>query len=149
MPTPPIEALCPHASPGHWPFEIELVLDEDPGITDALVRCRECGRSYLLEMLDRQGEHRVLRVAEVDSAEAQRYVRDLTRGSCDVSRAGAEVAHLRSRAVPSRVLLLVSTAEPRIEAVVPVPDDVRIPGAAWRELACDGSWVDYVRARAP
>lgn len=136
--------LCEHVRAGQWPFQAELVLDEHLGITDALMRCRDCGRFYLLEMLDWRDRHRVMRVAPMDGAAAQRLIRDLTRGSCDVNRAGAEVQHVRTATPFSRVLLLVDMAGPVIEAARPAPEGRRIPGAGWRELPCDGSWVDLM-----
>ena len=138
--------LCDHVRPGRWPFQVELVLDEHLGPTDSLVRCRECGRAYLLEMLDWRDSARVMRVAGLEAAHADRLVRDLTRGSCDVNRAGAEVQHVRSATPFSRRLLLVDTAGPVIDGVAGVPGGVRLPGASWRQLPCDGSWVDYVRS---
>ena len=87
----------------------ELVLDEHLGITDALMRCRDCGRFYLLEMLDWRERRRVMRVAPLETPAAERLIRDLTRGSCDVNRAGAEVQHVRTATPFSRVLLLVDS----------------------------------------
>ncbi|HEX7037378.1 MAG TPA: hypothetical protein VF210_16525 [Pseudomonadales bacterium] len=141
--------LCEHVRVGRWPFQAELVLDEHLGITDALMRCRDCGRFYLLEMLDWRDRHRVMRVAPMDDAAAERLIRDLTRGSCDVNRAGAEVQYVRTATPFTRVLLLIDTTGPRIEAVGEPPGDRRIPGASWRELPCDGSWVDVLSDAAP
>ncbi|MEQ8484557.1 MAG: hypothetical protein RIB46_09355 [Pseudomonadales bacterium] len=138
--------LCPHVETGTWPWRVELVLDEHLGITDALVRCRTCQRTYLLEMLDWQGGTRVMRVAGVDPGMADRTVHDLGRGSCDVGRAGAQVHQLRSASVFSRWLLWVDLRQPAILAVVPVPQDPPLPSASWRSLPCDGRWVDYARS---
>jgi hypothetical protein len=139
--------LCRHVTPGAWPFQAELVLDEHLGITDALMSCRDCGRFYLLEMLDWRDPVRVLRAAPMDAARAERLIRDLTRGSCDVNRAGAEVQHARSVTPFSRTLLLVDVRGPLIAAVADVPEDRPVPGASWRELPCDGTWVDYLTER--
>lgn len=138
--------LCAHVETGIWPWQVELLLDEQLGLTDALVRCRVCQRPYLLEMLDWQGGTRVLRVAAVDPDVAAGTVHDLGRGSCDVGRAGAQVHQLRSASVFSRWLLWVDLQQPVILAVVPVPEDGRLPAASWRSLPCDGSWVDYARS---
>lgn len=139
--------LCDHARPGQWPFRTELVLDEHPGITDVLARCRECGRAYLLELLDWRADLRALRVSTLEREHAERLIRDLTRGSCDVQRADAEVAHARSLAPFSRQLLLIDSAAPAIVAVITVPADVKIPGGSWREMPCDGQWIDYLRSK--
>lgn len=136
--------LCRHVTPGGWPFQAELVLDEHLGITDALMRCRDCGRFYLLEMLDWRDQHRVMRTAAMDAAHAERLIRDLTRGSCDVNRAGAELQHARSVTPIGRTLLLVNLGGPVIDAVAVVPEERPIPGASWRELPCDGAWIDYL-----
>jgi hypothetical protein len=138
--------LCQHVCRGQWPFQVDLVIDEHLGPTDALMTCRHCGRAYLLEMLDWRGPLRVLRVALLDPSDAARLIRDLTRGSCDIARAGAQVHHLRSLAPFSRWLLLIDSRGPAVEDVAAVPADTRLPGASWRELPCDGSWVDYVRS---
>lgn len=137
--------ICEHVRTGSWPFQTELVLDEHLGVTDALMLCRDCGRAYLLEMLDWRGSERVMRLAPQDAERARRLVRDLTRGSCDVNRAGAQVQHMRTATPFSRRLLLVDTKGPVIDAIATVPPDLKIPGASWRELPCDGSWVDYAR----
>jgi hypothetical protein len=139
--------LCEHVRPGGWPFRVALDLDEHMGITDALVTCRYCDRPYLIEMLDWQGPLRVMRVSILDSAQAAGVIRDLTRGSCDVRRAGAEVHHLQTQTPFSRWLLLIRATMPVIEAVVPVEAETRLPGGSWRELPCDGSWVDYARSK--
>jgi hypothetical protein len=57
------------------------------------------------------------------------------------------VHHLRTSTTFSRWLLVVDTAGPRVSAVAAVPAPVRLPGASWRELPCDGSWVDYARSK--
>ena len=139
--------LCEHVHPGEWPFQVELVLDEHLGPADALMRCRACGRFYLLEMLDLRGSARVMRVAPLQTAEAERLIRDLTRGSCDINRAGAEVQYMRMRAPLLPRLILMDTRGPALTAIADVPADVRVPGRSWRDLPCDGSWVDWIESR--
>jgi len=140
------QALCEHLRPGTWPLSIRLVLDDHLGPTDFLADCAECGRTWLLEMLDWRDPLRLLRLAALPADHAARLIRDLERGSCDPARATAELQYVRSSAAPLPWLLLMDVGGPRIEALVPVPDDRRVPGAAWRELPCDGSWVDYARS---
>jgi len=137
--------VCEHVHPGQWPFQVELVLDDHLGFTEALVRCRHCGATSLLRMLDWRGPLRVMRMAPMTSDHGDRLIRDLTRGSCDVNRAGAELQHVRLTPL-SRVLILIDTRGPRIEARADAPAGVTIPGAAWRDLPCNGEWVDYVRS---
>jgi len=137
------QQLCEHLRPGAWPLTIRLVLDDHLGPTDYLASCTECGRTYLLEMLDWRDPLRLLRLAVLDAEHAARLIHDLERGSCDAGRAGAEIEHARSTAAVLPWLLLVDIRGPGIEAVVPAPADRSVSGAGWRELACDGSWVDY------
>jgi hypothetical protein len=142
----PDQALCDHIRTGAWPLRTELVLDDHLGATDAVVSCRECGRPYLMEMLDWRGHLRVMRMSVLDATQAARLIRDLTRGSCDVSRAGQEVYAFKSQASFSPWLLLLDNAAMSLLAIVPVPAGRSLPGAAWRALPCDGSWVDYARS---
>ncbi|MFW6093057.1 MAG: hypothetical protein ACODAC_03715 [Pseudomonadota bacterium] len=140
------DAPCEHVRPGAWPFDVRLTLDEHLGIAEALVSCRHCHRGYLLEMLDWRPPHRVMRVAMLPPGRLEELIRELTRGSCDISRARAAAHHMRTMAVISRWLLLVDAGVPVVEAVAAVPGEVRIPSESWRTLACDGRWVDYLRS---
>jgi hypothetical protein len=93
---------CEHLEAGAWPLRVELVLDDSMGFTDALVRCRVCDRAYLLEMLDADAGTRLMRVAPVDPDVAAGTLHDLGRGSCDLTRAGAQVHQLQTASVFSR-----------------------------------------------
>jgi hypothetical protein len=137
---------CEHLEAGAWPLRVELVLDDSMGFTDALVRCRVCDRAYLLEMLDADAGTRLMRVAPVDPEVAAGTLHDLGRGSCDLTRAGAQVHQLQTASVFSRVLLWIDPKVPVILARVPVPGDHPLPAAGWRLLPCDGSWIDYARS---
>ncbi|MEZ5560075.1 MAG: hypothetical protein R3E86_16205 [Pseudomonadales bacterium] len=138
--------ICEHLTPGGWPFSTELVIDEQLGMTDGIVRCLRCGTHYLLEMLDWHGNERLFRVSVVAADDAVRLLHDLTRGSCDLTRAGAEVRSLQTQTSFSPWLLRVDTRGPRIGALLPAPADRRMPGASWRDLPCDGSWLGYADA---
>jgi len=138
QPHPP---LCDHVQPGGWPFEIELVIDEQIGFTDALVSCRTCGSAYLLEMLDWKAHERLMRVSTVDSGRVRRLLHDIGRGSCDPKRARAEVQHLQTSSTYSPWLLLIDSRDVRITGLVPVPPDTPLPTPSWRQLPCDGSWL--------
>ncbi len=139
--------LCDHVQSGGWPFVVELVIDEQMGFTDALVACRTCGTSYLLEMLDWRDRERLMRVSTVDSSRVAGLLRNLDRGSCDLRRASAEVQQLQTSATFSPWLLLMDSTTMRIVGVVPVPPDRMMPTDSWRALPCDGSWVDYAQTR--
>ena len=137
--------LCEHIAAGDYPFQVELVMDHHLGLTDGVVSCRHCRRAYLLEMLDWANADRVFRISALDNDQARRLIRDLTRGSCDVQRAGAEVQHMKTATSFAPWLLLVDTAEALIRSVAPLAPGTRLPGQSWRELACDGSWVKQAR----
>ena len=138
--------LCDHVQPDGWPFEVELVIDEQMGFTDALVACRTCGSPYLLEMLDWRDRLRLMRVSTVESSRAAGLLHNLGRGSCDVGRAGAELQQLQTSTTFSPWLLLMDAGAMRITALVPVPEMPHLPAASWRALPCDGSWVRYAEA---
>lgn len=140
------QSVCAHLHAGTWPLTIRLVLDDHLGPTDYVASCTSCGRTYLLEMLDWRDPLRLLRLAVLAADHAARLIRDLERGSCDSGRAAAEIEHTRSSAAVLPWLLLVDIRGPRIDALVPAPNDRRVPNASWRELTCDGSWVDYARS---
>ena len=70
----PTSLPCPHVLdaplPFAWPFSIAMVLDEQLGVTDALVRCDTCERIHLLEMVswpDDDPNVRTFRCAIVDA----------------------------------------------------------------------------------
>ena len=142
--------ICEHIAPGAYPFIVELAIDDHLGLTDGIVRCRDCQRVYLLEMLDWLGNNRVFRISLLADDHAQRLIRDLTRGSCDVRRAGAEVQHLKTASAFARCLILIDSSGPQIAHIAPLPLAPPLPSASWRELPCDGSWVNYLqRHQAP
>jgi hypothetical protein len=144
--TPENRALCEHVQPGTWPFLVRLALDEHLGFTDALVACRHCGATYLLEMLDWLDQDRVMRVSLPPADRTDSVIHDIERGSCDLTRAGREIHHLRTSTPLCRLLLLVDWRGPTITAIVDAPSQERLPGVSWRELPCDGSWVRYARS---
>lgn len=133
--------LCDHVQPGGWPFVVELVIDEQMGFTDALVACRTCGTSYLLEMLDWRDRERLMRVSTVDSRRAAGLLRNLDRGSCDLRRAGEEIQQFQSSSTFAPWLLRIDATAMRIESIQAVPPGTRLPTATWRELRCDGGWL--------
>lgn len=139
--------LCDHVQPGRWPFEVDLVIDEQMGFTDALVACRTCGAPYLLEMLDWRGSLRLMRVSTVDSRRVAGLLHNLGRGSCDLKRAGAEVQQLQAGATFTPWLLLLDATAMRIEALVPVPAGRKLPIDSWRALPCDGSWLAWIDSK--
>ncbi|MFP6815998.1 MAG: hypothetical protein VB949_10080 [Pseudomonadales bacterium] len=145
MSTDEMSDICAHLTTGTYPFQVDLVLDDHLGFTDAVVSCRHCRQAYLLEMLDWANHDRLFRICVLNGDHAQRLIRDLTRGSCDLQRAGAEVQQMKTANSFSAWLVLVDTVGPRISAVARLPAERDLPGTSWRELPCDGSWVNYAR----
>ena len=135
-------ALCDHMVPGPYPFESILVLDDHLGPTDWLVRCSTCGQPCLLEMLDWSGSRRLYRVRLPEEAAVAGLMRDLTRGSCDLSRAGEEARHVGLMSPRLNDLLLLDLGNRSLVSVLRPSPDCAIPGAGWRELDCDGDWID-------
>lgn len=142
--------LCQHVKVGAYPFRLQLCLDEHLGLTDGLVTCRDCNKAYLLEMLDWRGDERLFRVSLPDAEGATQLVRDLTRGSCDISRAFAEIHHMQTSIPASRYLIIIdqnfSLSGPTIVGIAPKPADRPLPTTSWRELDCNGQWLDYARS---
>jgi len=135
------ESTCPHLIPGPYPFESALVLDDHLGPTDWLVSCRGCDAAYLLEMLDWAGSRRLYRLRVPEPRAVNRLLQDLDRGSCDLDRASAQAHHFSLTSAQLDVLALLDLGTAELIALLNVPEGVKIPGAGWRELPCDGSWI--------
>lgn len=133
--------LCGHIRSGPCPWETELVIDDHLGPTEALVGCRTCGRAYLLEMLDWAGSLRLFRVRAPAPAAVALLTRDLNRGSCDLSRAGEEVRQFSLTSDRLAVLVLYDTRSAEVVERIDLGSPAEVPGASWRELPCDGSWI--------
>ena len=134
-------SLCTHFQPGCYPFSVLLVLDDHLGFTEALVRCDACERTYLLEMLDWLGTLRLFRVGEPDTEAARLLLKDLQRGSCDLTRASEEVRQFGLITERLPVVLLIDTAARAIAARWISTESGGVSGQGWRELPCDGSHI--------
>jgi len=141
-PSDPAASLCAHIVPGAAPFAIELVLDDAGGPTDALVRCRFCDEHWLLEMVDWRGRERLMRVSPVNAARVTALLANLERGSCDSSRAVAEVASATAGVKPLSCLLGLDARDLSITRLVAIPGGQALPRVGWRTLPCDGHWFD-------
>ena len=95
--------ICPHLQ--HADLEVLLVLNQQIFLTAGIVRCKRCYQHYLVELAYTEGQRQLLRVSVLDSDIAQHTLTSLQKGSCDVSRAGAETLHLRNSAQLTEVLL--------------------------------------------
>lgn len=141
-PSDPLASLCAHIVPGAAPFAIELVLDEAGGPTDAVVRCRFCDQHWLMEMLDWRGRERLMRVSPLNTARVTTLLANLERGSCDSSRAAAEVASATAGVMALSCLLGLDARDLSITRLVAIPAGRAVPRAGWRLLPCDGRWFD-------
>jgi hypothetical protein len=135
---------CDHLRAGTWPFKVELVIDQALYFTEALVSCVQCGERYLLELLDERGRQGLFRISMPGRKESDALLHDLSRGSCDVNRATAEVASVRSASPLLPTLLLIDPQGPRILALVDSAGR-KLPSGSARSLPRDGSWFDQLR----
>ncbi len=135
----PDASVCTHvasASPGTRPFSTVIVMDDVGGIADGVVRCTQCNRPYLLELLDWSGAARVerrYRTSVVDERILEKYLHNLARGSCDVKRAPAERQSFESRAKLTRTIVKLDARDLRVLDVETVSADADIPMSSWRE----------------
>jgi hypothetical protein len=130
---------CDHlarATPGEFPFEIEMVLDGQSGFTDAIVRCRSCAQAYLIEMLDWSPPRyvaRTFRVSLLADDVVVRYAHNRERASCDLKRAAAEWYAVQTQARLTNLSITLDVDDATLVAVRLIPQDTDIPMAHWRE----------------
>lgn len=134
----PAAKICEHlaaAQPGQTPFVIDIELDDAGGMTDAVVRCSACGASYLIELLSWRGSKlrlRTFRVSTICEADAAIYRRDIARGSCDLSRAGAERTALEQQTKLTSCIVELDVDGLRMLRLEDVGADADISVASWR-----------------
>jgi len=119
-----------------YPFCTESVLDEQAGVTDAIVRCRTCGQAYLIEMLDWSGdlfERRRFRTSHLDDDVVEKFMHNRRRGSCDINRVGAEWFAVQSQAQLTDLELTLDVRRAVVLEVRRLPAETDIPMAHWRE----------------
>jgi hypothetical protein len=135
----PIANACTHlaaASAGAYPFRIDTVLDDQGGITDAIVRCVACGQAYLIELLDWSGavfERRRFRTSLLDDAVVERFKHNRRRGSCDINRSAAEWFTVQSQARLTDLELTLDTRRTELLTARRLPAHTDVPMAHWRE----------------
>ena len=138
MATPTTRA-CRHleaALPGAYPFRIDTVLDEQGGITDAIVRCTDCGQAFLIELIDWSGEireRRRYRTSRIDDAVIERFKHNRGRGSCDVNRSAAEWFAVQSQAQLTDLALTLDTRRGELVSAERLAADTDVPMGHWRE----------------
>jgi hypothetical protein len=119
-------ALCAHLASlasGEAAPEVSHAFLFQDGPIDAIVRCRACGAHALLRLLDWAPPTYSLRVyvlAPLRGEDVALYLRDVARGSCQVSRASAELAALIAAAGRNERLVALDLARERVAAGVPL-----------------------------
>ena len=141
----PANSPCQHVCTGSANLTPRLVLDAHLWVTDALLQCDGCDRLYLVEMIDYAGQLAAFRLSNLPLAHAQQTLHNLDRGSCDIRRAGEEIASLAGFATLLPGLVLMHQGALRGYRSVPV---AQIPRAHWRQLPCDGRWVTFIQTDA-
>lgn len=120
-------ALCAHLSalaPGDAPPEIAHAFLFQDGPIDAVARCHDCGAQALLRLLDWAPPRYALRIyalAALRADDSALFLRNLERGSCQVARAGAELAALIAAAGPNERLVALDLARERVAAAAALP----------------------------
>ena len=127
-------------------LDILWTLDAYLHTTDAYAKCALCDAHYLVEMIDLKGIDAVFRIARLPADYVAKTVHSLHRGSCDINRARSETFALRKSAETLPLLLTMHHGE--FISTIPVAECTEIPQASWRDLPCDGSWLEYVNARS-
>jgi hypothetical protein len=114
-----------------------LIIDEHLGPADYVARCRHCDQAYLLELVDLKHSVRAYRYAVLGADHADRFIHNMTRGTCDLSRASAEVHNLATLHSFADGLVI---ADVRSNQILDCPAAKGVPTTSWRNLPCDGSW---------
>jgi ribosomal protein S18 acetylase RimI-like enzyme len=145
--------LCEHliriAPRTHAPDVVHAFLFQN-GPIDAIVRCGRCGAHALLRMVDWAPPDFRLRVyafAALRQEDSALYLRNLERGSCQASRAGAELDALVSAAGPTQQLVAVDWRRERVIAAGAPPKHLAgEPGAYPERLpaADDVRWFEIL-----
>lgn len=148
--------LCVHiATAAHepYPFELDIVLDDQSGFTDAVVECRTCAQSVLLEMLEWSGKHyeeRVYRTSLVPADAVALFRKNRARGSCDVKRSGAEAHAFTHLAELTPWLVALDLGKREMLGATRLPSGTDVPIVSWRELLAGNgvrrSWRDHFRS---
>ncbi len=131
--------LCGHlaeAGPGARSFETVHALVWQDGPIDAIARCRECGAHALVSLVDWAPPRfalRVYSVAGVADRDVALYMRNAERGSCDVSRAAAELEALWACAGPPARLIAVDVRRDAIVASCEAPPEPFAAQRGWPE----------------
>jgi len=124
--------LCSHlgaVAAGAAPFTLapEEILDWDDGPVEAVVRCRSCDGCAWLRLVERDPHRRVQRfaLAAIRGEDVALYFRNRARGSCDASRARAELEALAACTGPVERHVTLRHGTLEIVAVAEHPEHAR------------------------
>lgn len=131
----------------HHDLKVLTVLDAHLAWTDAVLICASCEQHLLAEMIDQTSDLRAFRVTQLDTKAVQQTLRSLNQGSCDLTRAATEVAHLATTGLVLDDVLLIDQ-ETQIHWQT-APPDFHLPTNSWRELDCDGSLIKELLGVVP
>jgi hypothetical protein len=129
------------------PDEI-LLFDEGP--VEGIARCNRCDAPGWIELIDCSPDRtlRVFALAGLRAGDVAVYLRNAQKGSCDLTRRGAEAEALAASAGPFERLVAwhVPGARPLAAAVLPEP--AALPLGEWRErllaTASDATWFVHL-----
>jgi hypothetical protein len=124
-------------------LEVLFVVDAHLTLADAFMECRVCGAHYLIELIDIAQGINAYRVAWLPAAAVAATLRSLSKGSCDVNRASAELAHAGNTAQPLGGVLLrdETPGADTLWSYIRQVGNLPIPTASWRHLPCDGKTI--------
>lgn len=123
--------------PAPWPFGVAMLLDQQLGLTDALVRCGSCNQMYLMELVawpEQDPNVRTFRCAMVDDASWARFHHDSQRAYCDLERMQAELHALITGA---RLTPWLLEADVTAQTMLTWRRAEEIPTRSWRDAAFD------------
>ncbi len=112
------------------------------------MKCRACNAHYLIELIDISQGINAYRVAWLPAAAVEATLRSLSKGSCDVNRASAELAHAANTAALLDGVLLrnENAGADTLWSYMSEVGNLQIPTASWRELPCDGKIIASLQA---
>jgi hypothetical protein len=134
--------ICPHLSL-HPDLQVLLVTDATVTLADAFVQCHTCGQHYLIELIDIKGTINAYRIFALPEEAVAPMLRSLTRGSCDINRANAELVHISqvAAALPGVLLRDETDSAESLWRYLADTRDVQVPTTHWRNLPCDGQII--------
>lgn len=130
---------CEHIHDGSA-FGVDFVFDAHLHPTDGLARCTQCDTRYLFEMIDIAGRRSLFRLSTLSAEAADKTIRSLSKGSCDIERGRNEVFNLSAGSRETEQLYLMEDGQ--FTGFTDRPSDHDIPRGSWRELPCDGRLLD-------